>query len=124
MSVVLDAGALIAVDKGRRDVAFALKIGRRGGPSVTVAPVVTQVWRHGARQARLASFLSIVDVRPVDEAAARRAGELLAAAGTSDAVDALLVATARPGDSIVTSDPEDIGQLVAARGGDVTVVVV
>jgi hypothetical protein len=122
MSLVLDAGALVAVDRGARESGYLVAMIRREpGVVVTVAPVVTQVWRDGARQARLARFLSLVDVRPVDEEAARRAGELLGAAGTADAVDALLVDAAGPGDTIVTGDGDDIARLVAAGGRPVTV---
>ena len=124
MNTVLDAGAFIAIDRGGRDAAAIVVLGRRTGLPITVAPVLTQVWRDGARQARLARFLTTVDVHTVDETASRRAGELLARAGTSDAVDALVVAAARPGDTVVTSDPHDIGRLVEARGGDLRVVVV
>ncbi|MGF1662422.1 MAG: type II toxin-antitoxin system VapC family toxin [Kineosporiaceae bacterium] len=122
MTVVLDAGALVAVDRGARESGYLVALARREpGIAVTVAPVVTQVWRDGARQARLARFLSLVDVRPVDEDTARRAGGLLAAAGTSDAVDALLVDAAGPGDTIVTGDGDDIERLVRASGRPVTV---
>jgi hypothetical protein len=122
MSLVLDAGALVAVDRGARESGYLVAMIRREpGVVVTVAPVVTQVWRDGARQARLARFLSLVDVRPVDEEAARRAGELLGAAGTADAVDALLVDAAGPGDTIVTGEGDDIARLVAADGRPVTV---
>ncbi len=60
--------------------------------------------------------------RAVDESLGRRAGELLARAGTSDAVDATVVFTAEPGDRILTSDPDDIGRLIEASGRPVLVV--
>jgi predicted nucleic acid-binding protein len=61
-------------------------------------------------------------VDPVDEDLARRAGELLAATGTRDAVDAIVVASAaRRGDDVVTSDRVDIARL-AAHVSDVSVV--
>ncbi|MGF1647156.1 MAG: twitching motility protein PilT [Kineosporiaceae bacterium] len=122
MTLVLDAGALVAVDRGNDAGRFVVALARRRGESArTVAPVVTQVWRNGARQARLARFLSLVDVRPVDAVAAQRAGLLLGAAGTSDAVDALLVDAAAAGDTIVTGDGDDIARLVAASGLPVAV---
>jgi hypothetical protein len=64
------------------------------------------------------------DVEAPDEAAARRAGELLARTRTRDVVDALLVGLARAGDTILTSDPKDIAMLVAAAGARVTVLTV
>ena len=47
---------------------------------------------------------------------ARAAGELLAAAGTADVVDALLVLLAVPGDQLLTGDPDDLTALVGERG--------
>ena len=52
------------------------------------------------------------------------AGILLARAGTSDAIDAAVVALAEDGDRILTSDPDDIDRLVEAAGLDVEVVAV
>jgi PIN domain nuclease of toxin-antitoxin system len=122
MTVVLDAGALVAVDRGARESGYLVALARREPSTVvTVAPVVTQVWRNGARQARLARFLSLVDVRPVDQDSAQRAGSLLGVAGTSDAVDAILVDAAASGDTIVTGDGDDIARLVGASGRRVTV---
>jgi len=116
MRLVLDAGALIAIERSDRRVAALIALGRRGGAElVTVAPVVGQVWRDGARQARLSRALLMIDVLPVDLDAARTAGELLGEAGGSDVVDALVAAAVRPGDQVLTSDPDDIAQLLQAR---------
>lgn len=123
MNLVLDAGALIAVDRDDRRTAGLIELGRRAGAELlTSAPVVTQVWRNGARQARLARLLPGVDVRVVDLPEAEAAGELLAASGTSAAVDALLARTANPWDQVLTSDPDDLLQLTAVLGCPVTVV--
>ena len=116
MRLVLDAGALIAIERSDRRVAALIALGRRGGAElVTVAPVVGQVWRDGARQARLSRALLMIDVLPVDLDAARTAGELLGEAGGSDVVDALVAAAVRPGELVLTSDPDDIAQLLQAR---------
>ncbi len=123
MNVVLDAGALIAIDRDDRRTAGLIELGRRAGASlVTVAPVVGQAWRGAARQARLARLLSMVDVRPTSLQHARDAGELLAATGTSDVVDALVALVAMPGDQLLTSDRGDLDVLLGARGLPVTVV--
>jgi hypothetical protein len=115
MRLVLDAGALIAIDRNDRRVAGLVALGRRSGAELaTSSAVVGQVWRDGARQANLARFLSMLDVAAVDLATAKRAGELLASAGSSDVVDAVLALVVRPGDQVLTSDPGDIGQLLSA----------
>jgi hypothetical protein len=76
----------------------------------------------GGKQARLASFLRAVDVRPVDEQMARDAGVLLAKARTDDPIDATVVLVARSGDRIITSDPDDTGRLASRSGKRVAIV--
>jgi len=123
MRLVLGAGALIALDRGDRRVAGLIALGRRAAADlVTVAPVVGQTWRDGARQARLSRALPMVDVLAVDLASAQAAGEVLRESGGSDVVDALVALAARPGDQILTSDPRDIAQLLTARGVTAAVV--
>jgi hypothetical protein len=120
---VLDAGALIGIDRDDRRTAGLIELGRRSGAGlVTTAPVVGQVWRGSARQARLARLLAMIDVRAAHLAEARAAGELMAATGTADVVDALLVLLALPGDQLLTSDPNDVRALVAERRIPLTVV--
>lgn len=58
----------------------------------------------------------MIDVRPVDIDQAKSAGELLASASASDVVDALVAQLAMPADQILTSDPDDLNQLITARG--------
>lgn len=123
MRMVLDAGALIGVDRSDRRVAGLIALGRRAGADlVTTAPVVAQVWRNGTRQVNLARALAMIDVVTMDLDAARSAGELLRVAGGSDVVDASVALLARPGDQIVTSDPDDLDVLVKARPVAVAVV--
>ncbi len=125
MRMVLDAGALLAIDRGDRRMAALIALGRRlDAELVTVAPVVGQVWRDGARQARLARTLPMIDVWPVDLATGQAAGELLAATGSADVVDATVALAARPGDQVVTSDAGDLARLIAARGVEATLVTV
>jgi hypothetical protein len=125
VNLVLDAGALIDIDRDDRRTAGLIELGRRSGAGlVTTAPVVGQVWRGSARQARLARLLAMIDVRAAHLAEARAAGELMAATGTADVVDALLVLLALPGDQLLTSDPNDVRALVAERRIPLTVVAV
>ena len=116
MKLILDAGALIGIDHNDRRVAALIELGRRADAElITTAPVVAQAWRNGARQAQLARALPMIDVRPVGIDGARAAGELLATSRSSDVVDALLAQLAAPGDQILTSDPDDLAALLAAR---------
>lgn len=116
---ILDAGALIALDRGDRDAwALIAEAQRRGLRPAVPAPVIAQAWRNGARQARLARALSGTDQIPADGPLAFRAGALLARARTEDVLDALvaLAAADRPGWEIMTSDPADIQHLLSALG--------
>jgi DNA-binding transcriptional MocR family regulator len=123
-ALVLDAGALLAVDRGDRAMLARLQVAERHGFELrSNAMVVAQVWRdrHG-RQAQLAHLLRAVDVRAIDHQYGRDAGVLLAAAGTVDPVDATVVLLAQPGDHILTSDPGDISRLAAAAANGCIVV--
>ena len=90
---------------------------------VTHGGIVGQAWRGGGpRQARLATALGGLDVRPLDDRLGRAAGELLARAGTNDVIDAALVRLAVDGDEIVTSDVADLKPLAALTGQHVELV--
>lgn len=112
MSLILDAGALIAVERGDRDTATVIEVARREQRSVTVpAGVVGQAWRGGSRQARLARLLNARDVliEPLTDASARSAGVLCGTAGTDDVIDASVVLAARRHHAtIVSSDRVDL----------------
>lgn len=126
MTLVLDAGALIAAERG--DAEVWSRVGSEwvnGGDVITHGGVLAQVWRGGAGpQAQLARMLASVDVRPLDEALGRRAGVLLGRTGLSDVVDAALVCLAYDGDDILTSDPEDLRALAETAGVHVELVAV
>jgi hypothetical protein len=117
-SATLDAGALIALDRSddlmwSRLRAFAERNRR---PTVSTV-VITQAWRS-PRQANLGRALALCRVEPVDERLARKAGALCGRAGTADAVDAIVVASAaRRQEPVVTSDPADIALLAAHVDG-------
>lgn len=116
MSLLLDAGGLIALERGDRRLWSTLTgLEREGVLAAAPGVVVAQVWRGGSSQARLSRALRLVDELPLSTSACRSAGELCGRAGTADVVDALVVVLAdRLGRDIVTGDPDDIGRLVAA----------
>ncbi|MDX2018696.1 MAG: PIN domain-containing protein [Deltaproteobacteria bacterium] len=115
--MVLDAGAFIAFERGDVLLRARLEAARRMGMDVvTSAPVVAQVWRGGSRQVLIARLLAATNVNAPDEAAARRAGALLARTGSTDVVDALLSGLVKDGDTLITSDPDDLRQLLETAG--------
>jgi len=80
-ALVLDAGALIAIDRDDRDVLSQIEDAQEIGDLVrTNAMALAQVWRDGrGRQARLARVLRGVEIEPIGSADGRKAGELLGA---------------------------------------------
>lgn len=123
MKLVLDSGALIAVDRNDRAMWRRLKAALLAeSVPVTHGGVVGQVWRDGSRQALLAKALGGIDVRHLDERLGRAGGELLALAALTDVVDATVVLLAEDGDLIVTSDPDDLEPLAALAGRHVELV--
>jgi predicted nucleic acid-binding protein len=112
--LTLDAGALIAAERGDRIFWALWKEAESRDVEVTVpAPVVVQVFR-GPRSAVVARLLRACVVEPLDEARARRAGVLCGDCGSSDVTDAVVVASAAlRRDDILTSDPEDLAALAA-----------
>ena len=116
MTAVLDAGALVAVDKRDRVVGAMLRVLHRDGvPVVTSGGVVAQVWRDGSRQANLARILSGVVVDPLDDVVARRVGELLRRNRSDDLVDAHVALLVQPDDQVITSDEPDVKALLRTR---------
>lgn len=120
---VYDAGVLVAADRGDRGVWLAHKarLMERSVPLVP-APVVAQVSRS-SRQAQLRRFLAGCHIAPLGEGDAHEAGRLLGRSGTTDVVDASVMAIAiRYRAVIVTGDVADMERLAAAAGGGVGVV--
>ncbi len=124
MTVVLDAGAFIAVEKGDRRIIALIKRERLAHRVPTThGGVVGQVWRGGSgRQVGIARLLAGVEVVPLGEQLGRRAGILLRSSKTHDVIDAALVLLAREGDEIITSDPQDLLGLAATAGTPVELV--
>jgi predicted nucleic acid-binding protein len=113
--VTLDAGALIAIDRGDRRVLVLLARARETGAAVTIpATVLAQAIRRPERQARLARLIRqpATDLVSLDRVDATSTGRLLAASGTSDIADAHVVICARrAGQPVITSDPGDLRAL-------------
>jgi hypothetical protein len=124
MKLVLDNGALIALERNDRAMWRRLKAAQLAGDvPITHGGVVGQAWRgRRPRQALLARALAGVDVRALDDALGRAAGELLALSKGSDVIDAALVLLADHQDLIVTSDVDDIEPLALAAGCDVELI--
>ena len=109
MSVVYDAGALIAAQRSDRavwaDHRARLELGL---VPVTTAPVVAQVSRSG-RQAQLRRFLRGCDIVSFEASEAHDVGALAGRTGSADVVDVHVVASAhRRRFGVLTSDEDDL----------------
>ena len=113
--ITLDAGALIALDRGdKRMIALLDRALAQGRVFRVPSGVLGQAWRNGRVQVTLARFLRTeeVEIASLDEQLARSCGELCGVTNTSDIIDASVVILARSQrDPIVTSDPNDLRRL-------------
>ncbi len=110
-SVVLDAGALIALDRADPYVVRLIEL---AGAIHIPAGALAQAWRDPRRQARLSRVVgaSETTVHPLNAEQARAAGALLGMTATSDVIDATVVLLTRSLDGVaVSSDPDDLRRL-------------
>lgn len=115
IGVTFDAGALIAVDRGNREVLAALALIRHWSGTVTVpATALAQAMRNPSRQVRLIRLIrqTTTKIVDLDRADAIAVGRVLARTRTSDMADAHVVLSARRvGQAVVTGDPGDLRRL-------------
>jgi hypothetical protein len=121
-SLVLDAGALIALDRNDREVWAILRVASDDSELIQVpAGAIAQAWRDGRRQVLLTRALRHCDEVSLDGALARTAGLLCGQSRTADIVDASVALAAaglarRGAVSVLTSDTGDIEHLIATLG--------
>lgn len=127
-ALVLDAGALIALDRNDRAVWAMLRVGNERGDIIYVpAGAIAQAWRDGRRQALLARALRHCDEVALDGHLARAAGLLCGQLGTAAIVDASIAVTAagasHQGDvALLTSDGGDLRRMLDHLGADVRII--
>ena len=113
--LTLDAGALIALERGNRLLAALLANELEHGGRITIpASAMAQAMRSPVRQVRLVKLCrhQTTDVVPLDGPDATAIGVLLASSSTADIVDAHVVVCARrAGQPVVTSDGADLRRL-------------
>ena len=118
--VTMDAGGLIALDRGDRRVVVLVARAAETAARITVpATAMAQAVRPPDRQVRLARLIRqpTTDVVALDGVDAVHVGRLLAASATADVVDAHVVICARRSrQQVVTSDPHDLADLDPAVG--------
>lgn len=118
--LVLDSGALIALERNKRAVWALVEAAYEMGDRAQVpACALAQVWNGHRSQARLNQALKLCRTIPLDEDMARITGRLRQVSGIDDAADASVAAAAALATNlssvvVATSDESDISQLVSA----------
>ncbi len=114
-TVVLDAGALIALEKRSRKMEALLRQAQIHHAEILIpAGVLAQVWSGRPVQAPLSMLLNRATTKVVslDRVLAEAVGRLLRQCRASDVVDASVVVVARTARAVVvTSDPDDLRAL-------------
>ena len=114
-ALVLDSGGVTHLaERSRQAMALILALRREGlwPPLVPSVVLVECLQGHAGRDAGANRFLKTCDVATgVSESLARRAAQLRRLARRGSAVDAVVVALAEPGGTVITSDPGDLEAL-------------
>jgi hypothetical protein len=115
--LVLDSGGVTRLAERSRDAVELMIAYRHEGlwpPRVPAAVLIECLQGHSGRDANANRFLKACDiVEAIPESLARRAALLRRLARRGSAVDALVVASAEPGGTVLTSDPGDLAALAA-----------
>jgi hypothetical protein len=122
--LVLDAGGVSRLAERSTAAAALIAALRAAGswppvvPSIVLVECLTGDPHRDAAENRLLKACEVTDELSVE--LCRRAARLRTQAGRGSAVDAVVVAAAEPGGSVLTSDPRDLRAL-AAHATDVRV---
>jgi hypothetical protein len=125
--LVLDSGGVTRLaERSKQSLALVLALRETGvwPPRVPSVVLVECLRGHAGRDAVENRFLKTCDLVPtISETLARRAALLRRLARRGSAVDALVVASAEPGGTVITADPVDL-EALAAHAQDVDIVTV
>jgi rRNA-processing protein FCF1 len=106
--VTFDTGMLIALERRKADALALLRACRLSRARITIPAAVIAEWWRGAHP----TLLESASLEPLTPQLAQQAGLLLARTGRSNAVDAIVIASAaQRGDLVITSDYDDLSAL-------------
>jgi predicted nucleic acid-binding protein len=112
--ITFDTGALIALERRSARMLRIVDAMVQANERITVPTVVIAEWWRGRPGSRMARLLEGVEIEPLDVRLARLAGEAIASVRGATTIDAIVVASAaQRGDTIFTSDVEDLERLAA-----------
>jgi hypothetical protein len=112
--LTLDAGALIAYERGEERVREILAVAyARGLVPTNPAVALAEVWRGDAKDARVARLLKTCSIETPDDRLARSAGRLRRATPGASTIDACIaVGVSQRVDAVATSDPDGLRRLL------------
>ena len=119
--LVLDSGALTHLSERPGRVAALVRALRARGlwppvvPTAVLVESLTGIARKDARTNRLLKTCELVETLP--ERVARRAAQCRSRARRGSAVDAIIVAMAEHGGTVLTTDAVDLGAIASHAGG-------
>jgi predicted nucleic acid-binding protein len=109
--LTFDTGALIALERRAQRMRAVIERALERDQAITVPADVVAEWWRGRTDLR-DSIVAAVDIEPLTEALAKRAGEALGALPGATLVDAIVMASAASrGDIVYTSDVQDLQRL-------------
>jgi hypothetical protein len=115
--LVLDSGGISYLAARSREALAVIRVFTRQGlwpPTAPTAVLVEALAGHPGRDATVNRLLKGCRIDPApSELLARRAALLRTAARQGSAVDALVIAAAEPGGTVLTSDPDDLRALAS-----------
>lgn len=115
--LTLDTGALIALERRGARVTRLLRAAHDHERPVTAPAAAVAEWWRGRSDVREAVERGVL-FEPMDRTLAHAAGEAVARVRGASIVDAIVAASAaQRGDTILTSDPDDLARLAAYFGG-------
>jgi predicted nucleic acid-binding protein len=119
--LILDSGAVSLLAAGSLETLAIVRHFRDEDLWPPVVPSIVLVeclTGHAGKDAKTNRFLrTCLILEDLPASIARRAAAFRTRAGRGSAVDALVVATAEPGGTVLTADLRDVGALAAHAGG-------
>jgi predicted nucleic acid-binding protein len=113
VGLTFDTGALIGLERRRHAIrkVFATAI-EHGVPIAVPTVVIAEWWRRGAREKERTEILRAVLIEALGLHVARLAGIAVGLVPGAGTIDAIVMASASlRGDTVYTSDPDDLGRL-------------
>ena len=116
-SIVLDSGALIALERNDRALWSVLKLAALSSSEIVVpSTVLAQVWRDSPSQALLSRALNLCEIASFNNLA-RDVGRLCGQTDSADICDShVAIVSSSRADLLYTSDPQDLKRFIAAIG--------